>query len=212
MDEAEKRIGAVKNPRFYKSLREINPLINSLVECMLKGGEADDCIQECLRECRGERCEEACLGALGVATGTMTAYLIAGRAIRAVELKGSGLMESIASAFKEELERAKAEECPDKAVTARILFMATVELFMGVQEVAGGHPNLRKPAENLLLLAAPALAEAYQCVGDEVFEYLEAVRPFIGEEAAKRIVAALEEGSVLVGGVDFKFKPVKTSQ
>ena len=212
MDEAEKRIGAAKNPRFYTSLYKINQLINSLAECMWERREAEKCFQECLKKCRGERCEEACLGALEVATGTVVAYLIAGRAIRAVELKGSGLMESIASAFKEELERAKAEECPDKAVTARILSTAAVELFMNMQKAAGGYPNLRKLAEDLLLLAAPALAEAYQCVGDEVFEYLEVVRPFIGEEVTKRIVAALEEGSVLVGGVDFKFKPVKTSQ
>ena len=119
-------------------------------------------------------------------------------------------MKSIASAFKEELESAKTKECPEKAVAARILFIAAMELFMNMQKAAV--PKLQKLAEDLLLLTAPALAEAYQCIGDEVFEYLEAVRPFIGEEVTKRIAVALEEGAALVGGVDFKLKPVKTSQ
>jgi hypothetical protein len=212
MDESDKCVEVTKNPQFCASLYKINWLINSLAECMWERGRAEECFQECLKVCRGEECEVTCLGALEVATGTVVAHLIARRAIQAANPKGSGLMESIASAFKEELESAKAKECPDKAVTARILSTAAVELFMNMQKAAEGFPNLRKLAEDLLLLTAPALAEAYQCAGDEAFEYLEVVRPLIGEETTKRIVAALEEGSVLVGGVDFKFKPVKTSQ
>jgi hypothetical protein len=45
-----------------------------------------------------------------------------------------------------------------------------------------------------------------------VFEYLETVRPLIGEEMTKRIVAALEEGAALVGDVVVKFKPVETNR
>ena len=211
MDEVEECVEATKDPQFCSSLYKINQLVNSLAECMWKR-EAEECFQECLKRCRGEGCEETCLGVLEVAVGTVAAHLIAKQAIQATELKGSDLMKSIASAFKEELESAKAKECPEKAVAARILFIAAVELFMNMRKAAGDSPKLQKLAEDLLLLTAPALAEAYQCVGDEVFEYLEVVRPFIGEEVTKRIAAALEEGAALVGGVDFKFKPVETSQ
>lgn len=211
MDAVEKCVEVTKDPYFCLSLYQINQLINSLAECVLDR-DAEDCFQECLKRCRGEGCGETCLGALEVAVGTVAARMIAGRAIQVAELKGSDLMESIALTFKEELRSAEAKECPDKAAAARILSIAAVELFMNMQKAVGSSPELRKLAEDLLLLTAPALAAAYECVGDEVFEYLEVVRPLIGEEMTERIVAALEEGIVLVGGVDFKFKPVKTSQ
>jgi hypothetical protein len=211
MDEVEKCVKVTKNPQFCSSLYEINRLIDSLAECMWER-DVEECFQECLKKCRGERCEETCLGALEVAVGTAMAYLIARRAIQVADLKGYDLMKSIASVFKEELEGAKAKECPEKAIGGQVLSIAAVELFMNLQKAAGSSPKLRKLAEDLLLLMAPALAEVHACIGDEVFEYLETVRPFIGEEATKRIVAAMEEGAVSVGGVEFKFGPVKTSQ
>ncbi len=209
MDAFEKCVEVAKDPQFCSSLYKINQLINSLAGCVWERG-VEECFQECLKRCRGDGCRETCLGALEVAVGTVAARMIAGTAIQVAKLKGSDLMRSIASTFKEELESAKAKECPDKAAAARILSIASVELFMSMQKA--GPPNLRELAEDLLLLMAPALAEAHQCVGDEVFEYLEVVKPLIGEEVAKKIAAAMEEGTVLVGGVDFKFKPVKTSQ
>jgi hypothetical protein len=72
--------------------------------------------------------------------------------------------------------------------------------------------TLREQAQDVLLLVAPALSAAYKCIGEEVFEYLELVRPFVEEEALKRVVAALEEGVALVGGTLIKFEPVKSNQ
>jgi hypothetical protein len=60
-----------------------------------------------------------------------------------------------------------------------------------------------------MLLLAPLLAAEYACVGDEIFEFLEEARGTIGEEMARRIVAALENGGVVIGKVILWFPPVK---
>jgi len=63
--------------------------------------------------------------------------------------------------------------------------------------------------KEVLLLLAPLLAVEHTCVGDEVFEFLEAARRGIGEEMTKRIVAALEEGAVEIGNSVIQFPPVQ---
>ncbi len=64
----------------------------------------------------------------------------------------------------------------------------------------------------MLLLAAPALAEAYRCIEKSVLGYLNEIRPFVKEKMIKRITVAMEKGVVIIGDVKIKFKPVKTSQ
>jgi hypothetical protein len=208
MDRFEKCVEATKDPQFCSYLYQINQLINGLAGCVVERG-AEECFRECLKRCRGEGCEETCLGALEVAVGTAVAREVVRRAALVAALLGADLINAVALIFSEELKSAEAKECPDKAVAARILSIAAVELFMNLQKAAESSPKLRDRVQSLLLLAAPALAAAYQCVGEEVFEYLETVRPLIGEEMTKRIVAALEEGAVLVGGVVINFKPVE---
>ncbi len=70
----------------------------------------------------------------------------------------------------------------------------------------------RGRAREVLLLVAPALAEAHQCMGEEVFKYLDSIKPLVGERAVRRIIRDLKEGNVFVGGVLITFKPVKTKQ
>jgi hypothetical protein len=205
MDRFEKCVEVTKDPQFCSYLYQINQLINVLAGCVVERG-AEECFRECLRNCRGEGCGETCLGALEVAVGTAAAREVVRRAALVAALSGADLINAIAAVFSEELKSAEAKECPDKAVAARILSIAAVELFMNLQKTAS--PKMRERVQGLLLLAAPALAAAYQCVGEEAFEYLETVRPLIGEEAVERIVAAMEEGAVLVGGVVIKFRPV----
>jgi len=208
MDRFEKCVEVAKDPQFCSYLYQINRLINGLAGCVMERG-TEDCFRECLRSCRGEGCREVCLGALEVAVGTAVAREVARRAALAVALLGADLINAVALVFNEELKSAEAKECPDKAAAARILSIAAVELFMSLQKTAEGSPKMRKRVQSLLLLAAPALALAHQCVGEEAFEYLETIRPIIGEEAVERIAAALEEGAALVGDVVVKFKRVE---
>jgi hypothetical protein len=205
MDKFEKCVEVTKDPQFCSYLYQINQLINSLAECVAEKG-VKECYYACLKRGGGE---ETCLRALEVAVGMAVARDVVKRAALATALLGTDLINTIAQIFNEELKSAEAKECPDKAVAARILSIAAVELFMNFQKTAESSPKLRDRVQSLLLLAAPALAAAYQCVGEEVFEYLETVRPLIGEEAVKRIVAALEEGAALVGDVVINFKPVE---
>jgi hypothetical protein len=211
MDAFRKCIEATKNPQLCVLLYQVKQTINSLAECVAER-TASECLYECLKVCREERCRETCLGALEVATGTVMARTLAGRAALAANILGIDPIDAVALAFDKELKDAKEMSCPDKAAAARILSIAAMELFMHFQIMAGSSPEMQDRVQSLLLLMAPALATAYECVGDEVFDYLETVRSLIGEEATKRVVAALEEGVALVGGVIIKFPPVKTNQ
>jgi len=69
-------------------------------------------------------------------------------------------------------------------------------------------PGLQSHAQDVLLLMAPALAAACRCVGEAVFEYLD----FIMLKRMKRVVAALEEDTALVGDVAIKFKLVEANR
>jgi hypothetical protein len=120
----------------------------------------------------------------------------------AVSLLNMDPVTAAAWAFYDELEKVKEKDCPEKEVMAWILAVATVELYKYFKKVQ------RRRAREVLLLMAPALGEAYQCVGDEVFKYLDSIKPLVGERAVKRIAAEMKIGGVLVGGVLITFKPV----
>ena len=197
-------IEKTKDPRFCSHLRKVGELASGLADCVAELG-VKRCFTACLRRCQGEECEAACLSALETALGIAVARELAEKAAAAAALLGLGPADAVAVAFGAETARTEVMGCPQKAIAGRVLAAAAVELYKSFQKV----PPLQEHAQDVLVLMAPALATAYQCVGEEVFEYLELARPFIGEDAAKRIAAALEEGGVLVGGVVINFKPVK---
>jgi hypothetical protein len=207
VDGLEKCVEKTKDPQLCSFLRRVGELAGGLVDCVEEFG-VRECFDVCLRRCQGEGCEAACLSALEAALGVVEARRMARGASLVAVLLGVDPTYAVAAAFETELEKAERMECPQKAIAGRVLAAAAVELYKSFQIV----PPLQKDAQDVLTLMAPALALAYQCVGEEVFEYLELIRPFIGEDATRRIVAALEEGGVIVGGETIRFKPVKVKQ
>ncbi len=165
-----------------------------LVEC-LRSRTKKECFRECLYRC-GAECLEMCIMAVDVASGIAKARDLAEDVERAAEM-GADPLDAAVAAFMLELDKAARKGCPDRAIEARILFITLVEL-----------KNLLKERE-LLLLLAPLLAVEYACVGDEVFETVEAIRKAVGEEVTKRIVAALEEGGIKIGRTIIWFPPVR---
>ncbi len=166
----------------------------NLVECV--GRKKKECFRECLNRC-GAECLEMCVAAVDVAAAIAKARSLA-EDVKLAAALGVDPLDAAAVAFMLELRKAVEKDCPDRAIELRILFITLVEL-----------KNLLKKQE-LLLLLAPLLAAEYTCVGDEVFETLEAIRHGIREEMVKRIVAALEEGALKIGHTIIQFPPIRT--
>jgi hypothetical protein len=207
MDVFERCVEAFGDPQLCSSMRQVGSLVRGLANCV-EAFDVEICYRICLEGCRGEGCAEACLGALEVALGVLAARAVAMRAAAAVTLLGIDPVDAVTLAFDAEVKKVKKMDCPARGAAAKALAAAAVELYKAFKKV----PNLQERAQDALLLMAPALAVAHKCVGDRAFEYLEFIRPFVEEEAIKRIVAAMEEGAVLVGGVAIKFEPVKAEQ
>ena len=204
----EKCVKVAGDPQCRSYLQKVERLADSFAKC-IESRSADDCMQECLRRCRGKECGEACLGALNAAAGMMVARSIIKTAEAAASQLNMDPVAAVAWAFYKEVEKAKTRSCPEKEVAAWILAVAAVELYKHFKKA----PNPRhRHAQEVLLLMAPALAEAYQCVGEEVFKYLDSIKPIIGEGAVKRIIDEMKEGNVSVGGVLIEFKPVAAKQ
>ncbi len=206
MDVFERCIEAFGDPQLCSSMRQVGSLVRGLASCVEAFG-AEICYRMCLEGCRGE-CAGACLGALEAALGVLAARTVAWRAAAATTLLGVDPVDAVALAFDAEVKKVKEMDCPARGAAAKALAAAAVELHKAFKKV----PNLRERAQDALLLMAPALAAAHRCVGDAAFEYLEFIRPFVGEEAIKRIVAAMEEGAVLIGNTAVKFEPVRPEQ
>ncbi len=212
MDPFKKCIEATKNPQLCTLAYRAGQLTGRLVECVVLRS-AKECFEECLKMCRGEGCEVACLNAVETALGVAIAWNAVARAAKAADLLGSDLLNTVALTFDAELKKAWEKDCPEKETASRVFAVAVAELHNIFKKVL----NLQKHAQEVLLLLAPALALGYQCVGEEVFEYLDLLRPFIepaksGKEEksiVERITAAMEQGGVVVGNVIIGFKPVK---
>jgi len=204
MDRFEKCVEVTKDPQYCSFLQDVSRLVGGLVECVAERRSAEECYYACLKRCQGEECEVACLSALEAALGVAAARDLARKAALAVSLMGLSPIDAVALAFNAEVKKAEERDCPERGVAARILAAAAAELYKNFKKV----PGLQSHAQDVLLLMAPALAAAYRCVGEAVFEYLDFIKPFVEEEAVKRIVAALEEGAALVGGVVIRFRPV----
>jgi hypothetical protein len=203
--DMEKCVEAVKDPQLCSLAGLAGQLSRMLVGCVEESESLRACYYACLRACRGEDCEAACLSALEVALGVAMARDIARRATAITCLSGNAV-DVVALLFETELKRIGEMECPKKAVAARVLLLATIELYKAFKKV----PELQKWAQDVLLIAAPALATAHKC-GKQVFD-LEVIKPFVGEETMKRIAAAMKEGNVLVGNIRIKFVPVVPHQ
>jgi hypothetical protein len=165
-----------------------------LAECM-RTRAAEECFAECVEKC-GEECAGLCLAAVATAAGIAKARDLM-EDIALAASAGADPLDAAAAAVALELKKAAEIECPDRAVVTRTLVITVAEL-----------KDLLRNKEVLLLLA-PLLAVEHTCVGDEVFEFLEAARRGIGEEMTKRIVAALEEGAVEIGNSVIQFPPVQ---
>ncbi len=211
MDAFEKCVEATGNPQLCTLAYRAGQLVGRLVECVVLRS-AKECFEDCLKMHQGES-EVVCLNAVETALGVAVAWDMAARAAKAAALLNSDPLNTVALAFDAELKKAEEKECPERETASRVFAVAAAELhniFKKTQE-------LQKHAQDVLLLLAPALALGYRCVGEEVFEYLDLLRPFIepaesGKEeksAVERIVAAMEQGGVVVGNVIIRFKPVK---
>ena len=203
MDMFEKCIEKFGSSQLCSRVQQIVQLLADLRQCM-KSQEEIDCFSDCFEKCEKEGCEEACADALVMFMGTMQAAMLGKRASQVAASRGLSHVDAVALVFEEELKNVEEEDCPEKAISAQALAVAVIELNNSFQSVA----NLRDQAEDVLLLMAPALAVAHQCIGKDVFRYLELMKVLIKEETVKRIAAALEEGAVLVGNTTIKFKPV----
>jgi hypothetical protein len=145
-------------------------------------------------ELRGEDCVELCLNAINV----VAARNIARRLVQGAAASETGLTvsEAAATGFYMLLDK-PGGDCVAKVISMRVLGLVAVELknLLGMRDMP--------------LLLAPAIAAAYECVGEEAFDLLDMIAPAVGREMAERIAAALEEGAVRIGRVKLRFPPVK---
>ncbi len=204
----EKCVGIFGDPQHCSFVQRFGQLYESVLECVEKSQNVGECLRDCFKRCRGEGCEEMCLGAVETISGMVVAKDMAENAATLVSRHKLDPAVAVATVFNVELGKVKKMRCPEKGVGARILTAAVLELYSSFEEESAS----RRYAQDVLLLLAPALAEAYRCMGESAFGYLDGIRPFVGEEVVKKIVAAMEEGVVIIGDVEIRFKPVKTSQ
>jgi hypothetical protein len=207
-DMFEKCVEIFGDPQFCAQVKKIGHLSDRARECV-KRQEVGYCYRDCLKRCQVEECEEVCLGVMEHVLGVEVAEEMADEATTVAIVRNLSPAVAVATAFNIELDKVKKKRCPHKAVMARILATAVFELYEKFKK----KPELRRYAQDVLLLTAPALATAYQCVGESTFRYIDVeLRPFVEEKMLKRITATMKKGVVTIGDVDIKFKPVKINQ
>jgi len=202
----EKCVEIFGDPQFCTYVKKVGQLSDRARKCV-KNQKVGYCYRDCLKRCQVEECKEVCLGVVEEVLGVEMAEEISDEATALAIVRNLSPAVAVATIFNEELDKVKKKRCPNKAVMARILAAAVFELYEKFKK----KPTLRRHAQDVLLLMAPALAEAYRCVGESTFRYIDGeLRPFVKEKMIKRIVVAMEEGAVTIGDVKIKFKPVKT--
>ncbi len=196
------------DPQFCERVKKFGELRDRARKCVEKR-EVGYCYRDCLKRCQVEDCEEECLGVMELVLGVEVAEELADEATTLAIVRDISPAVAAAIVFNEELNKVKKKRCPNRAVMARILAAAAFELYEKFKKKRA----LRHHAQDVLLLMAPALAEAYRCVGESTFRYIDAeLRPFVEEKMLKKITAAMKKGVVTIGDVNIKFKPVRTSQ
>ncbi len=166
-----------------------------LEEC-LDRHKPQKCLNKCLKNCRGENCRELCLNAMDAAAAKGIARRLVQDAVAAASETGLTVPEAAAVGFYMLLDE-PGGSCIAKITSMRVLGLVAIDL----RNLLG--------AQDMLLLLAPAIAAAHECIGDKAFDLLDMVAPAIGREMAERIAAALEEGVVKIGRIELKFPPVK---
>jgi len=166
-----------------------------LEEC-LDRHKPQKCLDRCLKNCRGENCRELCLNAMDAAAAKGIARRLVQEAAAAASETGLTVPEAAALGFRMLLDEPSGD-CTARIISMRVLGLVAMELrnLLGTQD--------------MLLLLAPAIATAHECIGDEAFDLLDMIAPTIGRNMAERIAAALEEGAVKIGQVEIRFPPAK---
>jgi hypothetical protein len=200
MNGYEECLKEFKDPERCRFVSRAAQLAESLrlEECLERRGP-QKCLNMCLKNCEGGDCDEACFGALEMASARSIARRLVQGAAAAASESGFTVAEAAAAGFFMLLDE-PGDDCIAKVVTMRVMGLVAVEL----RNLLG--------ADELLLLLAPAIAAAYECIGEEALSLLDAMEPTVGREMAERIAAALEEGAVKIGRIAFRFTPAKPTK
>ena len=166
-----------------------------LEKCLERRGP-QKCFDACLKRCRGEDCGELCTNALNAAAAMSIARRLIHWAVDAAPKTGLTIPETVAIGFYMLLDE-PGNDCVAKVNSMRVMGLVAMEL----KNLLG----MRK----MLLLMAPAIAKAYECIGDDAFNILDMAAPAIGRKMAKRIAATLDEGVVKIRRVVLTFPPAK---
>jgi hypothetical protein len=166
-----------------------------LEEC-LERRRPQKCLDACLKSCKGENCGELCANALDAAAAMSIARRLIHWAADTAPKTGFTVPEVAAAGFYMLLDE-PSNGCAARVRSMRVMGLVAVELrnLLGMRE--------------MLLLMAPAIAKAYECMGDDAFNMLDMAAPAIGQNMAKRIAAALEEGVVKIRRIVLTFPPAK---
>jgi len=176
----------------------VEKLKEGLEKCVEKNA-ATKCFEKCVEGCGGgEDCVRACYVAVDAATARAVAKDVLRGAVEAVAESGLTVtMPEAAAALVSELLKKYADaDCEARAVLFRAMSMVIVDLH-----------NVVGP--DLILMLAPLISVAYDCVGEAADSLLEEVRHAAGEEVAAKISAALDSGEVAVKRVLIRFQPVR---
>jgi hypothetical protein len=186
-----------KNPEMCRFGFRVSQLAEGLglEECIERRGP-QKCLDACLKSCKGENCGELCASALNAAAAVGIARRLIHWAVEAARKTRLTIPEAVAVGFYMLLDE-PGSDCATRVSSMRVMGLAAVEL----RNLLG----MRK----MLLLMAPAVAKAYECIGDDAFTILDMAAPAIGQDMAKRIAAALDEGVVKIRRVVLTFPPAK---
>jgi len=193
-EECIKTFNDPERCRFASKVAQLAEALK-LEECLERRGP-QKCLNICLKNCEEGDCDEVCFSALEMASARSIARRLVQGAVAAASEDGVTVSEAAAAGFYMLLSE-PGDDCVAKIVTMRVMGLAAVELknLLGEQE--------------MLLLLAPAIAAAYECIGEDALNLLDMMEATIGREMAERIAAALEEGAVKIGRFTFRFTPVK---
>jgi hypothetical protein len=197
MNDYEECLKKFNDPEMCRFGQRATQLAEALrLEDCLERHRPQKCLDICLKNCKEKNCNDLCLNAMDMAAAKSLARRLVQGAIDAASETGITVPEAAAMGFYMLLNE-PGDDCVAKIVSMKVLGLVVMELkkLLGVQE--------------LLLLLAPTIAMAYECIGDDAFNLLDTLAPTIGWEMAERIAAALEEGVVKIGNIALKFPPAK---
>jgi len=197
VDSYEECLKTFKDPEMCRFGQRAVQLVEALrLEECLERHKPQKCLDVCLKNCKEKNCRDLCLSAMDMAAAKGLARRLVQGAIDVASDAGVAIPEAVAIGFYMLLNEPN-DDCIAKIISMRVLGLVAVELrrLLGMKD--------------LLLLLAPTIAMAYECIGDDAFSLLDTLAPTIGQETAERIAAALEEGIVKIGNIELKFPPVK---